>query len=163
MPKQPPRVRSDTLRLKREVASLDSTFRALRSDAVRATSGKSAAVLDSAARATFKKASAKMDTVRQIRGAAPKPSAGHKSFAKNTEGFDGAALGERPPRMEIPRGNPTPDTLPRATGTPALAQRASGTDNLRATTVTKRAETRSIGGGKSRTPAGVQNFDDSRV
>lgn len=90
------------------------------------------------------------------------PSAGHKSFAKNTEGFDGASLADRPPRMEIPRGNPTPDVIPSAHGTPALAQRADGTANLRATTVTKQAEVRSAPSGK-RGPSLPQSFNDSGV
>jgi hypothetical protein len=97
-----------------------------------------------------------------MKGAAPMPSAGHKSFAKNTEGFDGASLADRPPHMSIPRGNPTPDAIPSATGTPALAQRTDGTANLRATTVTKQTEVRSVPAGK-RGPSLPQSFNDRTV
>lgn len=162
MPKQPPRrAASDTLRLKRDIARNDSTYRALRSDAVRA-SNAGAKVLGPAAEHAFKTASAKQDTLNRIRKGAPMPSAGHKSFAKNTEGFDGASLSDRPPRMEIPRGNPTPDAIPSAHGTPALAQRADGTANLRATAVTRQAEVRSAPSGK-RGPSLPQSFNDGTV
>jgi uncharacterized protein GlcG (DUF336 family) len=163
MPKQPPRrTPVDTTRLKRDIAQLDSTFRAHGRASVRADNAAVARTLDKSARQAFTAASAKQDTLNRIRKGAPMPSAGHKSFAKNTEGFDGASLADRPPHMSIPRGNPTPDAIPSAHGTPALAQRADGTANLRATTVTKQAEVRAVPAG-TRGPSLPQSFNDSGV
>ena len=159
---KPRRTPADTTRLKREIAQADSAFRAHGRAAVRSDNAAVMRTLDKAAREAFATGTAKSDTLNRIRKGAPMPSAGHKSFAENTQGFDGAALGERPPTMTIPRGNPARDSIPSATGRPALAQTADGTANLGATTVTKQAETRSVPAG-SRGPTAPQHFNDAGV
>ena len=158
---KPPRQRTpaDTTRLKREIAKADSATRALSRD--QANFAPSAA-LHGLQRDLHRTANAKQDTLNRIRKGAPMPSAGHKSFAENTQGFDGAALGERPPTMSIPRGNPARDSIPSATGRPALAQQTDGTDSPRVTTQTKQAETRSVPAGK-RGPTLPQSFNDGTV
>lgn len=73
MPKQPPRrAASDTLRLKREIAHLDSTFRAHGRAFVRADNAAVARTLDKAARQAFTTSMAKTDTLNMVRRATPK-------------------------------------------------------------------------------------------
>lgn len=155
--------RADTTRLKREIRTADSTVRDMsRVRASRPTGAKST-LIGNTAEALFRKATAKQDTLNMLRNGAP--SGTHKSFAKDTEGFDGRALttegSPKPPRVSIPRGNPTPDVLPSATGTPALAQRASGLDNLRTDTVTKQAgDSRAMASSGRGTKAAVDRFNE---
>lgn len=157
MPRHSARAARDTMRLKREIAHADSTTR----DISRLFAERQpTAHVQAEQRRLHARANAQADTLRMMR-AAPKPGAGHKSFAENTEGFDGAALGERPPRVSIPRGSSSRDALPSATGTPAIAK-ASGADNLR-------AEARTLQAGDSRptsssgrgTRAAVSSFKDT--
>lgn len=166
---KPRRQPADTVRLKRDIAKADSTVRGL--SRAMATSGLAESHpamqnMRADASRTLKRANAQADSLNDYRKGAPTGT--HKSFAQNTDAFDGAALttegSPKPPHVSIPRGQPTPDALPSATGTPALAQRAPGTDNLRADYKCFEAgDARSTSGGKSRKPAGVQSFDDSAV
>lgn len=161
--KPPRRAASDTTRLKREIAQRDSTTRAMSRAMARTDNAAVQRALQTEQRRIHAEANAKQDTLTMLRKGAPMPSAGHKSFAKNTEGFDGAALGERPPRVEIPRGDPTPDALPTAHGRPALVQQASGLDNLRTTTTTKQAGDSRPTSSSGRGPGLPQHFNDSAV
>ena len=102
--------------------------------------------------------------MKQMRKAAPKPGAGHKSFAENVEAFDGAALGERPPRVAVPLGHPARDRLSSAVGRPAGVQTANGVDNLRANSRTLQAgDSRAQSSGLKPTRAAVARFNDGSV
>lgn len=164
MPRQGPSKRpaADTTRLKRDIARNDSSIRAnSRVLAESTTAGKAKSVLITDARRLFKEANAKQDTLNVLRKAAPK--GGHKSFAKNTEGFDGRALttegSPKPPRVSIPRGNPTPDAIPSATGRPALARQSDGLENFGVATQTFAAgNTRATSSTGRGTRAAVDSF-----
>lgn len=86
----------------------------------------------------------------------------HRSVAENVDAFDSRFLGaSKVPQVSVERGHPTRPTNPRAVGQPALARRSDGTENLRVTTVTKKAEILSQPSGRKRTPA--QSFRDDVV
>ena len=92
--------------------------------------------------------------------------AGHKSFAKNVQAFvPDAVSSESPPRTSVPRGNPAADKLSSAVGRPSGLQTSDGMENKAANykTFVGGDGRRSSGGGKSRTPAGVQTFDADAV
>ena len=161
------RARADTVRLKRDIARADSTVRGL--SRIQAESSLSPThptrrALQELQRRTFQRARAQEDTVKQMRTAAPKPSTGHKSFAENVEAFDGAALGERPPRVTVPLGHPARDRLPAAVGHPAGVQTANGVDNLRANSRTLQAgDSRAQSSGLKPTRAAVARFGGGSV
>ena len=116
---------------------------------------------------TFKRANAQADSLKMYRKGAPRGT--HKSFAEGTEGFDGVALtsesSPKPPRVSIPRGSISAESLPKAVGTPALAQRAAGTENLGTKYQCFEAgNTRpEASGARKALPAGVQSFNDAGV
>lgn len=169
MPRQGPSKRpaADTTRLKREIARNDARIRGnvkVLAESTTANTTKSVLINDS--RRLFKEASAKQDTLNAIRKGAPTGT--HKSFARDTEGFDGRALtsesSPKPPRAAIPRGNPTPDALPSATGTPALARKSDGLENLGAATQTFQAgNTRATSSTGRGTRAAVDAFGGGSV
>lgn len=163
---KPKRPATDTTRLKREIRAADAKVRDLASVIASSSNPRFQAVLDGEARRTMKTANAKSDTLNAIRKGAPTGT--HKSFARDTEGFDGRALtsesAPRPPRVSIPRGNPTPDALPRAVGQPSLARKSDGRENLGAATVTKQAgDSRAQSSSGRGTRAAVSRFNDRSV
>ena len=166
MPKgNPRRPAADTSRLKRDIRAADSKVRDLASVMAASSNPRLRGVLAEEQRRTMKTANAKSDSLSAIRKAAPTGT--HKSFARDTEGFDGRALtGDtgRPPRVSIPRGNPSADALPSATGTPALARKTDGTENIGAATVTKQAgDSRAQASSGRGTRAAVSRFNDAAV
>ena len=167
MPRQgKPRAAADTVRLKRQIAQNDSSIRA-HARVLAAGSGSPAmkSAMIGKARDLVKEANAKQDTLNAIRKA--KPTGTHKSFARDTEGFDGRAVtgdAGRPPRVSIPRGNPSPDVLPSATGRPALARATDGTENIGAATQTFAAgDSRPTASSGRGTRAAVSRFNDAGV
>ena len=170
MPKRyndPPKRRAapaDTTRLKRDIARADSTMHGLRK--MQAESSLPAEhpaqrKLTEMRLQNIGELSAKNDTLAALRRA--KPPGTHKSFAENVDAFDGAALGERPPTMSIPRGHPTPDRLPSAVGRPAI-QAADGTDNIGANYACfETRETRRTSSGVRATGAAVDSYADGAV
>lgn len=163
---KPKRPVADTARLKRDIRAADAKVRDLTSVMATSSNPRFKAVLGEEARRTMKTANAKSDSLNAIRKGAPTGT--HKSFAENTEGFDGRALtsesAPKPPRVSIPRGNPARDVLPSATGTPKLARKSDGLENLG-------TESRTVQAGDSRpqsssgrgTRAAVSRFDGGRV
>ena len=113
----------------------------------------------------MKTISAKSDSLRAMRKGAPTGT--HKSFARDTEGFDGRTItGDtgRPGRVSIPRGNPSADALPSATGRPALAHKTDGTENIGATATTKQAgDSRAQSSSGRGTRAAVARFNGGSV
>ena len=79
------------------------------------------------------------------------------------DAFDGAALGEVPPRTSGPNTSATADALPRAVGRPSLAQTADGTANLGTIAVTKQAGDSRAVSSSGRGPSLPQSFTDDRV
>lgn len=158
-PKKPKRraVPADTSRLKNQIAHADRSVRGMSRMLAESSldlDHPAVKAVQSTQMQTLKRANAQQDTLNMLR-----KGVGHKSFAQNTEGFDGASLSDRPPRMSIPRGHPTPDVLPSATGTPALAQIASGTENIRAERKNFEAgNTRATSSSGQGTRAGVARF-----
>lgn len=86
-------------------------------------------------------------------------------FAADTQGFDGRALGDRPPRVDVPTGaTPAADSGPSAVGRPALAQTADGTASPRTPVRTLQAgDSRPQSSSGKRTRANVDSFNDSTV
>ena len=87
---------------------------------------------------------------------------GHKSVAENVDAYDGAALGETPPRVSVPRGHPARDVLPRAVGVPAGVRQADGTDSPRVTVATlgPKVASQPSSSPKNKWPAGVTSYPD---
>lgn len=161
---KPKRQRPDSTRLKRDIARADSTLRGtmrMIAESSLAMEHPAIQAVETMRHETMARKRAQQDTLDMARkGAAPK--GGHKSFAENTEGFDGASLSDRPPRVDIPRGNPARDAIPSATGTPALALRADGTENLGTTTVTKQVGETRAESSSGRGPSTPQHFAGDR-
>ena len=166
MPKgKPKRPAADTTRLKRDMRAADAKVRDLASVMASSQNPRLRGVLAEEQRRTMKTANAKSDSLNAIRKGAPTGT--HKSFARDTEGFDSRALcgdAGRPGRVSIPRGNPSPDVIPSARGTPTLARKTDGTENIGATTTTKSAgNTRATSSSGRGTRAAVDRFNDSAV
>lgn len=160
------RPQSDTTRLKSNIARRDSTVRALTRAMAREPNEGARKLLERKALLEHNRSNTETRLLDQLRKAAPKGT--HKSFARDTEGFDGAACtsesSPKPPRMSIPRGNPTPDRLPSATGRPALARTSDGLEAQRTTTRTIQAgDSRPESSSGRGTRAAVSSFEDSRV
>ena len=163
----PPRkrpARADTTRLKRDIARADSVsggMRRMQAESALPAMHPAQRELTAMRAKMGATRTAKQDTLAMLRAA--KPSGTHKSFAENVDAFNGAALGERPPTMSIPRGHPTPDRLPSAVGRPAI-QTADGLDNARANYACfETRETRPTASGVRATRAAVDTYADRTV
>lgn len=163
---KPKRLTADTVRLKREIRAADAKVRDLANVIANSSNPRFQAVLDGEARRTMKTANAKSDTLNAIRKGAPVGT--HKSFAENTEGFDGRALtsesAPKPPRVSIPRGNPARDAIPSAKGMPGAVRKTDDTENLGTETRTFQAgDSRAQSSSGRGTRAAVSRFDGGRV
>lgn len=164
---KPTRSRADTTRLKRDISRADARVRDLASVMATSQNPRLRGVLAEEQRRTMKTANAKSDSLSAARKAAM-PMGGHKSFAENTEGFDGRALttesAPKPPRVSIPRGNPARDAIPSAKGMPGGVRKSDGLENLGTATVTKQAgDSRAQSSSGRGTRAAVDRFDGGRV
>lgn len=83
--------------------------------------------------------------------------------AQHVDSFDGRALGDRPPRANVPRGTIAAPSLPSAVGRPALAQTADGTENIRANYATHEAGSTRPAASSGRGPSAPQHFTDASV